>query len=146
MRSDFRGSLPAGVRAIREAPTYVLCALEYGETTLAALARRDAAATAVAEAEERVRARLSALVRDRAALLGAAARGLGELDVLVAAARYAQRFDCVAPLLDADPVLSFEGARFLPLEGELAAAGEAIRAARSRAARRSGVDRSEHGW
>lgn len=123
MRADLRGSLPAGVRAIREAPTYVLCALEYGEATLAALARRDAAATAVAEAEARVRARLSALVRERAARLDAAARGLGELDVLVAAGRYAQRYACVAPSLDAGGVLAFEGARFLPLEDELAAAG-----------------------
>jgi hypothetical protein len=123
MRADLRGSLPAGVRVVREAPTYLLCSLEYGETTLAALARRDAAAEAAAEAEERVRARLSATVREQAEGLDAAAAALGELDILLAAARFAQRHDCVPAAVSAEPDLGFEQARFLPLESELAAAG-----------------------
>jgi DNA mismatch repair protein MutS2 len=123
MRSDLHGSLPAGVRAVREAPTYLLCALEYGDASLAALERRDAAAAAVAEAEERVRARLSSLVHDHAASLGAAAVALGELDVLLAAAYFAQRHRCVPAAVAKQPMLAFNQARFLPLEAELAAAG-----------------------
>lgn len=123
MRDDLRGSLPPGVRVIREAPTYLLCALEYGETTLAALARRDAAAAVLAEAEEGVRARLSATVREHAAGLDAAAEALGELDVLLAAARFTSRHRCVPASVSSEAELGFEQARFLPLESELAAAG-----------------------
>lgn len=123
MRSDIRSPLPAGVRVVREAPTYLLCALEYGEASLAALARRDAAAQAVADAEERVRERLSTLVRERVPELDATARALGRLDVLLAAARFAQRHHCVPASLTAEPVLAFERARFLPLEAELTLAG-----------------------
>ncbi|MGC1379544.1 MAG: hypothetical protein WA814_00830 [Candidatus Baltobacteraceae bacterium] len=123
MRHDLRGALPAGVRVLREAPTYLLCALEYDEAALAALQRRDAAAEAAAVAEERVRGALSSLVRDRAAELDAAARALGDLDVLVSAARFTQRYNCVPADISADAALEFEQARFLPLAVELAAAG-----------------------
>jgi hypothetical protein len=123
MRADLRGNLPAGVRVLREAPTYVLCVLEYGDASLAALARRDAAAEAVANAEEVVRARLSALVREHAASLGNAERALGELDVLLAAARFTRRYGCAPAAISAEPMLAFESARFLPLEAELAVAG-----------------------
>lgn len=123
MRAELHGVLPSGVRVLREAPTYLLCALEYGEATLAALERRDAAASGVADAEERVRGRLSSIVRERAAGLAAAAAELGALDVLLAAARFAQRYDCVPASLLKEPMLAFERARFLPLEAELAAAG-----------------------
>ncbi|MBV9719805.1 MAG: hypothetical protein JOZ77_10820 [Candidatus Eremiobacteraeota bacterium] len=123
MRAELPGPLPAGVRVVREAPTYLLCALEYGEATLAALARRDEAATAVAQAEARVRAQLSATVRERAAELGAAAAALAELDVLLAAARFSQRYECAPASVPAEPVLAFEKARFLPLAGELEVAG-----------------------
>ena len=97
--------------------------IEFGEPALAALARRDAAASAVAHAEERVRERLSETVRENAAGLTEAAAGLGALDVLVAAARFAQRYDCVPATLESEPILAFEQGRFLPLEAELAAAG-----------------------
>jgi DNA mismatch repair protein MutS2 len=123
MRDDLRGRLPSGVRVIREAPTYLLCALEYGEPTLAVLARRDAAAVALAEAEEGVRARLSAIVREHAAGLDAAAEALGELDVLLAAARFTRQHRCVPASVSSEPELGFEQARFLPLESELTAAG-----------------------
>jgi DNA mismatch repair protein MutS2 len=122
MRSEAR-TLPAGVRVVREAPTYYLCALEYDEPTLAALKRRDEAADAVAGAEERVRARLSETVRSRAAELDRAARSLGETDVLVAAARFARAFDCRPAKIVDWPSVLFEKGRFLPLEGELEAQG-----------------------
>ncbi|MGA8575655.1 MAG: hypothetical protein WB609_08250 [Candidatus Cybelea sp.] len=123
MRAEIDGALPAGIRVLREAPTYLLCSLEYGEASLAALARRDAAAEAVANAEERARAALSALVRDHAASLGDAERKLGELDVSLAAARFTRRYGCRAAEIAKEPALAFERGRFLPLEAELRAAG-----------------------
>lgn len=126
MRVDPHGALPAGVRVLREAPTYLLCAIEYEPETLAVLERRDAAADAVAAAEEMVRAALSTIVRENAARLDAAATALGELDVLTAAARFARRHGCSVAEIVAEPLLEFEGGRFLPLEVELAAAGRAF--------------------
>ncbi|MBV8345015.1 MAG: hypothetical protein JO190_08510 [Candidatus Eremiobacteraeota bacterium] len=126
MRADARRALPAGVRVIREATTYLLCALEFDSAALAALARREAAAAAIAAAEERVRAALSALVKGHATGLLAAARALGELDVLTAAAAFTQRFRCVAPAVTAENALAFEGARFLPLEEELRGLGRSF--------------------
>lgn len=123
MRADLRGAAPAGVRVVREAPTYFLCSLEYGEASIAALGRRDAAAAGVADVEERVRARLSEIVREHAARLDAAASALGELDVVLAAAHFTQRYQCVPAEIANEPSLAFEQARFLPLEAELARAG-----------------------
>jgi DNA mismatch repair protein MutS2 len=123
MRADLRAPLPPGVRVQREAPTYLLCALELGEASLGALARRDDAAASAGAAEERVRARLSAIVREHATGIAAAADALGELDVLVAAARFAMIHRCTAPAITPEPVLAFQSARFLPLEEALAAAG-----------------------
>ncbi len=126
MRDELRGALPGGIRVVREAPTYLLCALEYGEAAQAALARRDAAADAVAAAEERVRERLSTLVREHAAGLDEAARTLGELDVLLAAARFTQTHECLPAAVASEAMLAFEQARFLPLETELLAAGRSF--------------------
>lgn len=123
MRSSLSATLPPGVRVVREAPTYLLCRVEYGERTLAALERRDAAAAAVAAAEEGVRERLSALAAEHASALHAAARALGELDVLIAAARFTAIHRCTAATVVAEPMVLFEEARFLPLEAELRAAG-----------------------
>ncbi|HEY1866957.1 MAG TPA: hypothetical protein VGG70_01595 [Candidatus Cybelea sp.] len=123
MRDDVRGALPAGIRVLRESPTYRLCTLEYGEAALAALERRDAAATAVGEAEERVRARLSSVVRDHAAALDAAAVQIGALDVTLAAAHFTQRHRCEPAAIAREPALAFSQARFLPLEAELEAVG-----------------------
>jgi DNA mismatch repair ATPase MutS len=120
MRADLHRALPAGVRVVREAPTYVLCALDYGPAFLTALERREAAFDAVAALEERVRARLSSVVRDRAAALSATAVALGELDVTLGAVRYAQRYECTAPAVTADATLEFVRGRFLPLAAELA--------------------------
>ncbi len=126
MRAELRGALPAGVRVQREAPTYLLCALDYGEAALAALQRRDEAADAVAEREERVRAELSSTVRRNAAGLNAATIALGDLDLMVAAARFTQSCECVPAEVSSETVLEFERARFLPLEAELVAAGRAF--------------------
>lgn len=126
MRDELRGVLPAGVRVIRESPTYFLCELEYGEATLAALGRRDAIAERVAQCEARVRARLSAIVQRNGEELMQAARALGDFDVTLSAARFVQRHRCVPAIVAAQPALEFESARFLPLEAELAAAGRAF--------------------
>lgn len=117
MRSALPAQLPRGVRVIREAPTYLLCACELDEASLAALSRRDAAASGLAAAEGRVRARLSAFVRERVPALDAAARALGALDRHLARVRFAQRYDCV--VAEAGDGIAFEEARYLPLLEEL---------------------------
>jgi hypothetical protein len=126
MRADLAGPLPPGVRVIREAPTYVLCELDADEATLAALERRDAAANAVAHAEEAVRARLSQVIAERAAALDAACERFGELDVLVAAARFTQAHGAHAPRIVPEPALSFTRGTFVPLAIELAREGRAF--------------------
>jgi DNA mismatch repair protein MutS2 len=126
MRGELRRALPAGIRVVREAPTYLLCALEYDEATLARLERRDAVAQEVAVAEEGARARLSSLVRASAAQLQSAARGLGTLDVTLAAARFTRRFACVPATISAQAGLTFTQARFLPLAVELEQAGRSF--------------------
>jgi DNA mismatch repair protein MutS2 len=117
------GALPPRVRVLREAPTYVLCALEYDESTLEALARRESAATAVAECEHGVRAALSRTIAQRAGALDGAMRALGEIDVAVAAARFTLSYDCATARIVPSPELTFGGGRFLPLADELAAEG-----------------------
>ena len=119
MRADLIGGLPAGVRAIREAPTYLLCALELDEPALEALRIRDVATQAVAIAEAEVRAALSLEVRTRCPALDEAAIRCGHLDVLVAQARFARRFSCVPAEIVADGVVEVRDARFLPLEERL---------------------------
>jgi len=129
MRSDLKGTLPQGVRVVREAPTYFLCELDADEATLAALQRRDEAATTVAEAEEAVRARLSHVIRSYAAALDLAARRFGESDVMVAAARFSKTFDCVAPAYSSEKLqVVYDGGRFLPLAVELERDGRAFTA------------------
>lgn len=119
MRSDFSGALPPGVRVVREAPTYVLCELDADDATLDALERRDACANELARAEEAVRSRLSSVVRANASSLDAAARAVGEADVLIAAARFTLAHDCVVPDVLDRAVLQFDGGRFVPLAQEL---------------------------
>lgn len=126
MRADLAAEFPPGVRVLREAPAYYLCAVELDEGSLAALQRRDAAAAAVAAAEEAVRDRLSRVVAAAAASLHSAADAIGERDVLVAAARFARTYGCSVAHVAAQPVLAFKGGRFLPLALELAAEGRAF--------------------
>lgn len=126
MRADVAGELPAGVRVLRETPTYFLCSTELDDAALAAMQRREDLAASVAAAEERVRDRLSRVVGDAAGLLRGAAEVLGELDVLVAAARFSRTYECTVARIAAEPVLAFAGGRFLPLALELASEGRAF--------------------
>lgn len=126
MRAQAPASLPAGLRVVREAPTYLLCTVDYDDATLAVLERRDAAATAVSQAEEAVRAALSERVRARSASLDRTARALGEIDVLVAAARYAQQHRCTVAAVCTDVAVAFQAGRYVPLEEDLAREGRAF--------------------
>jgi DNA mismatch repair protein MutS2 len=126
MRADLPHALPAGVRVVREAPTYLLCELDADEHVLAALRRRDDAASAVAQAEELVRARLSNGIRAHAAALDRATEAFGEADVLIAAARFAQAYGGVAATIGNGNELAFEAGRFVPLALELETQGRAF--------------------
>ncbi|HKU81513.1 MAG TPA: hypothetical protein VJP76_05010 [Candidatus Tumulicola sp.] len=126
MRTDLPPVLPRGVRVLRDAPAYVLCALDYGDDDVRALERRDAAAAHAAACEERARAHLSASIRERSGELLAAANACGEIDVSIAAARFSQRYDCRAAEIAGDATLTFEGGRFLPLAVRLEGEGRAF--------------------
>lgn len=115
--------IPQGVRVVREAPTYYLCELELDESALEALRKRDAANERVAAAEESVRVRLSAIVRKHAQALEDLTQRIGEFDVVLAHARFTQRFGCVPALIGHEQALSFRDARFLPLQAQLEAQG-----------------------
>jgi len=115
MRDRLEGPLPPELRVLRETPAYLLCELSLDEPALAALGSRDAAAARVAELEERVRARLSREVASAAAALELACDTLGELELLVARAQFAQRHACAIPEIADDASLAFSGARYLPL-------------------------------
>jgi hypothetical protein len=123
MRDRLAGSVPAEIHIVREAPTYLLCELVLDDGVLAALALRDVADERIAELEERVRVRLSALVREHAAIVEAQCARLGELDALTARARFAQRYEAVVPEIVSGAALSFEAARYLPLVEALEAHG-----------------------
>ena len=120
---DTLAHLPQGVRVVREAPTYYLCELELDDAALEALRRRDAANERVALAEDAVRVRVSSVVRRSAQSLEALTGRIGEFDVLLAHARFTQRYHCVPAVLERDARIEFRKARFLPLEAELAAQG-----------------------
>ena len=119
MRDRLPAPLPPEIHVIREAPTYVLCEIALDDAALTALAARDDAEVAVAEAEEAVRARLSNVVSSAAQTLLANCDALGELDLLIARALFAQRYGCVVPEIASDVTLAFDSARYLPLEAEL---------------------------
>ncbi len=124
MREKLADVVPEGVRVVREAPTYLLCELVLGETGLAALAASEAAETVVAECEERVRAQLTAQVRETAPRVTVACDALGALDGFLARVRFAQSYDTIEPeIIGRAGPLAFERARFLPLEERLADAG-----------------------
>ncbi|MFN2527664.1 MAG: hypothetical protein ABR584_03000 [Candidatus Baltobacteraceae bacterium] len=119
MRDELRGAVPQGVRVTREAPTYYLCELELDEAALEALRRRDDLTARVACLEERVRARLSDVIRKKSAELQEASRVLGAIDVLLAAARFTQRYACTVARYAPDDGVTFTDAHFLPLQTEL---------------------------
>jgi len=115
--------LPQGVRAIREAPTYYLCELELDAPAVEALGKRDAANARVAAAEQSARVMLSKNVRDAVQALETLTVRAGQLDLLLAHARFAQRYDCVAATIEPGAGIAFAQARYLPLKAELDAQG-----------------------
>lgn len=125
MRDRHRGPLPGGVRVVRETPTYFLCEVDLDEGAIAALALRDEAMAASATAEDRVRARLSGLVRENAAHLARSADQMGALDLFLARVAFAQRHHGVAPQIARESLIAFEDARFVPLAESLARRGRA---------------------
>jgi dsDNA-specific endonuclease/ATPase MutS2 len=112
-------ALPANVRVLREGATYLLCRLEPDDDELRALGGRDAAEAVVAECEERVRKHLSASVAGHANVLDGARETFGELDALVARARFAQRYACTVPQLSETASASLTNFRYLPLDARL---------------------------
>lgn len=115
--------VPQGVRVVREAPTYYLCELELDAPAVEALERRDAAAARVAAAEQNVRVRLTQHVRDAVQALETLAVRAGELDIVLAHARFAQRYDCVPATIAPSAGITFTEGRYLPLKAELDAQG-----------------------
>jgi hypothetical protein len=119
MRADMLDALPAGVRVVRDAPTYILCELDLDDPSRDALRRREAAASAVGVAEEVVRAGLSNTIRAHAEGLERAAVWFGELDAAVAAVHFSQTYSCAPAEIVDEPIVSFADGRFLPLAAEL---------------------------
>jgi len=127
MRDELPGGiLPAGVRVVREAPTYVLCEIDADEAVIAAIAKRDEAAAAVAIAEARVRAALTAIVRDHGAALDTACDAFAIAECLIAGARFARAHGCTAAALDASAPFEVLQARFPALQEELRKDGRAF--------------------
>jgi len=125
LRERIHGPLPPALRVLREAPTYLLCDVPLDEEALAALTVLDTVNRSVAECEERVRARLTAQVRENAGMLEAALEALGALDSFIARVRFAQTYATCVPEIVDRPLLRFEGARYLPLDASLAEHGRA---------------------
>ena len=115
--------LPQGVRVVREAPTYYLCELELDASAVEALEKRDAASARVAAAEQDVRVRLTQHVREAVQALESLGSRAGELDVLLAHARFAQRYECVPAAIESAAGIAFSQGRYLPLKAELDAQG-----------------------
>ena len=115
MRDRMSGPLPPEIHVLRELPAYVLCEISLDAAALSALSARDAAAARVAELEERVRARLSAQVALEAEALERSCDALGEFDLVLARAQFAQRYGCTDPEVVESRTLAFTEARYLPL-------------------------------
>jgi len=115
MRDALDGPLPAAVRVLREAPTYVLCERVLDAPALAALAALDVAERDVAAREDDVRARLSAVIAGDAEAFESAILALGELDVAVSEAAFAARHATCVPEIADGLALELIEARFLPL-------------------------------
>lgn len=115
MRDVAPAPVPAGIRVVREAPTYLLCELELDESALAALSLRDEAEDAVAAAETRARDAISHALREHAHGLEEGALLLGDLDLLIAAARFAKTYACAPADIVDEAIVDVTDARFLPL-------------------------------
>jgi hypothetical protein len=120
---DAAAVLPKDVRIVREAPTYFLCELELDDDALAALARRDEAAQALAQAEQRERERLSAQVRAALPELEALLSAMSAADVDIAQGRFVQTYACTPAEMTQTPHVRFRQASYLPLAAQLAAQG-----------------------
>lgn len=116
-------ALPAGLRVVREAPTYYLCEIELDESALAALRRRDEAKDEVAAIEDRVRRTLSDGVRDALPALVGLVDGLAQFDIRLAQAKFTVQYDCVAAEMVDARALTFTDASYLPVKEELAKQG-----------------------
>lgn len=123
LRERIHGPLPPSLRVLREAPTYLLCDVPLDEEALAALTVLDTVNRSVAECEERVRARLSAHVRENASMLESALEALGAIDSFIARVRFAQTYETCVPEIVDRPFLRFESARYLPLDASLVEQG-----------------------
>jgi DNA mismatch repair protein MutS2 len=119
MRDRATTPLPPEVRVLREGTTYYLCELALDEAARGALAQLDVADARVAELEDSVRARLSAVVLAASVDVDNATHALGALDAFVARARFAQRYDACLPEISDDALLECSDARFLPLAESL---------------------------
>jgi DNA mismatch repair ATPase MutS len=119
---DVVPDVPAGVRVVRETPAYRTVALELDAPALAAAGRRDAALTALAQAEEIARRGLAERVAAAGPEILAAARALGELDRTLARVAFTQRWGGCIPDFRPDR-FAFGGASFVPLRAALADAG-----------------------
>lgn len=115
MRDAVDQVLPAEIHVVREAPTYFLCELELDEAALVSLQEREASAEALAATEQSVRGRVCALLQAHAPALQRAAATLGDIDLLLAKVRFAQRYPGCIPQFGDGAVLQFQEARFLPL-------------------------------
>ncbi len=123
MRDAIARPLPPEIRVVREAPTFLLCEIALDDVALDALADRDAAVACVAAAEDAVRARLTAGVARAVPALARACDALGELDLLVARARFARTYACVVPEIATDGGYALAMARDEPLREALARHG-----------------------
>jgi DNA mismatch repair protein MutS2 len=122
MRDALAGTLPAGVRVVRETATYRLCALEPDTHALRAQAAGDDAQRLVALEEERVRARLAEQIARAGEAVESAAHALGELDRTLARIAFTQRFGGCVPEFSRER-FAFVDAAFAPLREALADEG-----------------------
>ncbi|GAC1312086.1 MAG: hypothetical protein NVSMB21_22280 [Vulcanimicrobiaceae bacterium] len=127
VRDELPATLPAELRIVREAPTYVVCELVLDDAARDARSDVERAESAVAAAEEAVRARLTAAVARAAPALAAACDALGRLEAALARAAFARRYDCVAPDVLETATIELEDLRYLPLAEALGRHGRTYR-------------------
>lgn len=120
---DAVAAIPAGVRVVREAPTYVLCELDLDEEALSILERRDEAAASVAARELAARGRISAAIRECAPQLQSLLAGAAEADVFLSAVLFTQTYACVPAEVVGARGIGFRDASYLPLRAQLQAQG-----------------------
>jgi hypothetical protein len=145
MRDRMSGPLPPEIHVLRELPAYVLCEISLDAAALSALSARDAAAARVAELEERVRARLSAQVALEAEALERSCDALGEFDLVLARAQFAQRYGCTVPEVVESRTLAFHGGPLLAARARARAARPPLRSNLARLGGHRCRNRPQHG-